>query len=190
MYHVNSSIDTRVGRAAGELADAARAEAFSAFADAKLAEAYRIALLIIGDPFEAADATHDAFVSAWRGWQALRDQDKFDAWFGRILVNTCRTHLRGLRRRSVVDIGEVLERPDGVRNPQLAIDDRTELEAAFRLLSPDHREVVVLRYYLDLKVDEIAARLGIPAGTVKSRIHHALRALEAGLGPSPREDRR
>lgn len=187
---MRSEMDSRMLGGATEEGLDDRAVAFAMLAERQLDEAYRVARLIVGDPTEAADATHDAFVAAWRGWPGLRDRSRLDAWFGRILVNTCRNHVRRLRRRSVVDIGEALATPDPVRSPQLAVDDRSELEPAFLRLTPDQREVLVLRYYLDLPVDQIAARLGIPSGTVKSRIHNALRALETGLGPRHGEDGR
>ena len=75
---------------AGEGASRDRATTFATLADGHLDEAYRLARLIVGDASEAEDATHDAFVAAWRGWGRLRDPGRFDAWFGRILVNTCR----------------------------------------------------------------------------------------------------
>jgi RNA polymerase sigma factor (sigma-70 family) len=71
----------------------------------------------------------------------------------------------------------------GVRSPRVSADEtdafavRDSLAAALRELSPEHREVVVLRFYLDLTIDEIATRTGARSGTVKSRLHHALRRL-------------
>ena len=168
-------------REASESAGSARARAFAILAERNLDDAYRIARLIVGDPAEAEDATHDAFVAAWRGWTGLRDPGRFDAWFGRILVNTCRNRLRRLRRRTIVDVSALLVEADRTRDPNLALLDREEIGPAFADLRPDHREVLALRYYLDLPVEQIASRLGIPAGTVKSRLHHALRVLGASL---------
>jgi len=173
-----------------EAADGARADratAFSILAERNLDDAYRIARLIVGDPADAEDATHDAFVAAWRGWTGLRDPGRFDAWFGRILVNTCRNRVRRLRRRTIVDVSALLEAPDRTRDPNLALLDREEIGPAFAHLSPDHREVLALRYYIDLPVEQIATRLGIPAGTVKSRLHNALRVLGAALGDERQE---
>ena len=82
----------------GEASDArsgpAAAEAFQALADEHLDAAYRLARIILRDQAEAQDATHDAFVQAWRKWSTLRDPDRFEAWFDRILVNACRDRLR------------------------------------------------------------------------------------------------
>ena len=76
-----------------------RQEAFAALADRHLEAAYRLAGVILGDPFEAEDATHDAVVTSWRGYAKLRDPDRFEAWVQRILVNTCRDRLRRRGRR-------------------------------------------------------------------------------------------
>src|SRR3954469_19623890 len=79
--------------------DVARAEAFGRLVDrAALDRAYRYATLVLGSRSDAEDATHDAALAAWRRFGDLRDPDRFDAWFGRILVNSCRDQLRGRRR--------------------------------------------------------------------------------------------
>ena len=153
---------------------------FAALADRQLDAAYRLAGVILGDPFEAQDATHDAVVTAWKRYRSLRDPDRFEAWFSRILVNTCRDRLRRRRRRPSVQ----LESAPELRSAGDAIgqaEDRLILDHAFESLSPDHRLVVALRFYGDLSVDQIAEQLGVPAGTVKSRLHLATRRLHAAL---------
>ena len=75
-------------------AQAARADAFRTLADRHLDASYRLAHAILGEQAEAEDATHDAFVTAWRNWSALRDHALFERWFDRILINTCRNRLR------------------------------------------------------------------------------------------------
>ena len=74
-----------------------RAAAFRRLADEHLDAAYRLARAILRDPTEAQDATHDAIVQAWRKWSTLRDPSRFQPWFDRILVNTCRDRLRSTR---------------------------------------------------------------------------------------------
>ena len=158
-----------------------RQEAFAALADRHLDAAYRLAGVILGDPFEAEDATHDAVVTAWRGYDKLRDPDRFEAWFQRILVNTCRDRLRRRGRRQAsaeIDLARVAA---GGRDPFAHVDDRLALDAAFQALSPDHRVVVALRFYADLTVEQIAERVDGPAGTVKSRLHAATQHLQAAL---------
>ena len=79
-----------------------RRAAFEALADAELDGAYRLAGVILGDPWQAEDATHDAVVQAWLRYGSLRDPDRFGAWFQRILVNGCRDRLRQRSRRPIV----------------------------------------------------------------------------------------
>jgi RNA polymerase sigma factor (sigma-70 family) len=155
-----------------------RAEAFLRLADHHLDAAYRLARAILRDPTEAQDATHDAFEQAWRKWATLRDRTRFEPWFDRILVNTCRDRLRSTRRR-LRDISVEVATTSGDEYAQA--HDRDMLAAAIAALPAEHRIVVALRYYRDLPVEEIASRLGIPAGTVHSRLHYALKRLHASL---------
>jgi RNA polymerase sigma-70 factor (ECF subfamily) len=162
-----------------------RATAFAALLDRGLDSHYRLAAVILGDPIEAEDAVHDAAVVAWRGFARLREPDRFEAWFSRILVNGCRDRLRVRRRRPVVVAIPVL---DGTVMPttvwpdaDAAVLTRDLLERAFATLDPEHAIAVSLRFYADLTVPQIAQRLGIAEGTVKSRLHHALRRLRAAV---------
>ena len=157
-----------------------RVAAFEALARQSLDSSYRLAALILRDATEAQDAVHDAFVQAWQKWSSLRDADRFDAWFGRILLNVCRDRLRRGRRWQVVDISAALDHRDADEQGR-RVDDRLAIERSFRHLSADHRIVIVLRFYLDLSVDEIAERVGVPSGTVKSRLHVALRQVGGDL---------
>lgn len=159
----------------GESAD----DAFATFTAARLDESYRLARRILRDDHEAQDATHDAFVAAWRNRRALRDPERVDAWFGRILVNACRERLRrGARRPTAVLPAEL---PELAGDPYRHSDDRDAIQRAFRTLNPDQRIAVVLRFYRDLSVDEIARLVRSPSGTVKSRLHHAMRQLREAI---------
>jgi RNA polymerase sigma-70 factor, ECF subfamily len=141
-----------------------RAQAFRRLTDDHLDAAYRLARAILRNPSEAQDAAHDAFEQAWRKWSTLRDPARFEPWFERILVNTCRDRLRSARRQ-VKDIStEVVIMPG---DPFAQARDREVLASALAALSPDQRVVVALRYYRDLPVHEIGSLLGIPAGTVQ-----------------------
>jgi RNA polymerase sigma-70 factor (ECF subfamily) len=171
-----------------ERAPTDRAATFDALVERHLDASYRLAALILRDPSEAEDATHDAFVRAWQSWSSLSDPAKFEAWFGRILTNVCRDRLRRRQRRPVVDISRAMWLR-GAADVSSGVADRETIERAFVRLSPDHRIAVVLRYYLDLSVDQIADRCGVPAGTVKSRLHHALRELGASMRDGAGEDR-
>ena len=135
---------------------------------------------------EAEDATHDAFVQAWRKWSTLRDPDRFEAWFDRILVNACRDRLRASSRRA--DPRHLGRAGARIADPYAATLERDTIEHALASLSPDHRVVVALRYDRDLAADEIARRLDIPVGTVHSRLHYALRKLHEVLDGLALED--
>ena len=168
---------------------AARTAAFAGLVDRRaLDSAYRYATLVLGSRTEAEDATHDAALMAWRRFGELRDLERFDAWFGRILVNACRDRLRARRRAPLCLDGEpsTFDAWAGRAAPDQAeaFVRRDAIASALRSLSAEHREVVVLRFYFDLTVDQIAARTGTGAGTVKSRIHYALRHLRSAVDPS------
>jgi RNA polymerase sigma-70 factor (ECF subfamily) len=157
----------------------ARAAAFERLADEHLDRAYRLARAILRNDVEAQDATHDAFVQAWRKWDTLRDPARFDQWFDRILVNGCRDRLRSRSRQATDISAEVgLAVGDGTGRA----DDHAVLGAAIATLSPDHQSVVALRYFQDLTNEDVASRLGIPVGTVQSRLHYALKQLHQALG--------
>lgn len=157
----------------------ARADAFRALADEHLDASYGLAWVILGQRVEAEDATHDAFVTAWRKWSTLRDPDLFQHWFDRILVNTCRNRLRHVARWRTRNLSSELE--SFASDPYAATHDRAWLWPALARLAPEQRVVVALRFYRDLSIDQIAARLDVPSGTVKSRLHRALRELRVGL---------
>ena len=161
-----------------------RAEAFRRLADEHLDAAYRLARAILRDPNDAQDATHDAFVQAWRKWSTLRDLDRFEPWFDRILVNTCRDRLRRRSRSAMTDIS--VEIALASHDPTTHLAERDAIGAAIAGLPPEHRIVIALRYGRDLGVDEIAARLGLPPGTVHSRLHYARARLQAALATNDR----
>jgi RNA polymerase sigma-70 factor (ECF subfamily) len=163
-----------------------RGAAFVRLADEHLDGAYRLARAILRDPSEAQDATHDAFVQAWRKWPTLRDTGRFDQWFDRILINTCRNHLQRAARRRTSDISDEVVMAAGDAFDRS--DDHDLLRTALSELSPDHQIVVALRFYRDLPIDEIAGRLGVPPGTVHSRLHYALKRLHASIETGDREE--
>ncbi len=153
-------------------------EAFRRLSARQVQSAYRLAFAILGDDLEAEDAAQDAFTSAWRQRATLRDPGRFEAWFGRILVNVCRDRLRQRARLRRLP-SPMVEEPHV--DPAQATLDRDMLGRALASLDPDFRIVVILRFWTDLPVDDIAERLGIPAGTVKSRLHSSMRQLRAAL---------
>ena len=162
----------------------ARAAAFRSLVESELDRAYRLATVILGDRYDAEDAVHDAAEAAWRRWSDLRDEQRFQAWFGKIVVNACRDRLRRRRRRRLVEIPRLVLDKEHPMAPDAAdaLALRDVLRRAFDALSPEERIVVVLRYEADLTMPRVAELAGIPEGTAKSRLHHALRKLRAVIG--------
>lgn len=157
-----------------------RSEALVGRIERRLVPAYRLARAILLDDQEAEDPVQDACLAAWRGRGSLGDADRFEAWFDRILVNGCRDRLRARKRVRMRAIA--LEREVRAPTGRWAADEA--LVDALAALDADHRIVVLLRFQQDLTVDEIARRLGLPLGTVKSRLHYALRSIRISLEAS------
>jgi RNA polymerase sigma-70 factor (ECF subfamily) len=148
-------------------------------ARAEAADAYRLAGYLLGDATEAQDAVQDALIKAWRSWPNLRDREAFGPWFERIVVNVCRDRMRRHRTLRMVDLdaaGEV-ESAD----PFGSMFAGDEVAGAVARLGSDHRIVIALRFWRDLTLEQIAETLGVPLGTVKSRLHYALAALRTEL---------
>ena len=161
------------------------AEAFDALARLVGDRCMAIACRILRDADEAEDAVQAALIAAWRDIRSLRDPDRFEPWLHRILTNECYAEARR-RRRWSANI-RLLPQPDRTdSNEILTVNDRDQLERAFRRLTLEQRAVLVFHHYLGLTSDEVAERLGIPVGTAKSRIHHATAALRASLDADAR----
>jgi RNA polymerase sigma-70 factor (ECF subfamily) len=155
-------------------------EAFDALARSVGDRCMAIAYRILRDADLADDAVQAALITAWRELRTLRDPDRFEPWLHRILTNECYAEARRRTRWSagirVLPVDRERE-TDGI----LTVNDRDQLERAFRRLTLEQRAVLVFRHYLDLTMGEVADRLGIPVGTAKSRLHHATTALRASL---------
>jgi RNA polymerase sigma-70 factor (ECF subfamily) len=117
--------------------------------------------------------------------RTLKDPDRFDAWSYRILVRHCRAESRRHRRMGVaiVDLsGEMAATADEIGD----VAQRDALARAFDALTLDHRTVLVLHHLLGLALGEIAEILGVPYGTVGSRLHHAVRSMRAAIDADER----
>jgi RNA polymerase sigma-70 factor, ECF subfamily len=145
-----------------------------------LDRAYRLAGLILGDALEAEDAVQDALLRAWRSVGTVRDLEGFQAWFDRILVNGCRDRLRRRRTIRFIPLDPSID-PAVPADPFRAIAERDALLGGLTTLDPDERVVIVLHYWADLSLEQIAARISTPLGTVKSRLHRARRRLRTEL---------
>jgi len=157
----------------GAAADYARA------ARTQVDGAYRLAGYLLGDATEAEDAVQDALVKAWRSWPALRDPAAFGPWFDRIVVNVCRDRMRRHRTLLMVQLDAAGEVESSDVFGSMVEGD--EVVAAVARLSPEHRIVIGLRYWRDLTLEQMADTLDLPLGTVKSRLHYALRSLRSEL---------
>jgi RNA polymerase sigma-70 factor (ECF subfamily) len=146
---------------------------------------YAVAQRILRDPDAAGDATQQTLVKIWRRLPKLRDPERFDGWSYRLIVNACYDELR--RQRRPQGHLQLLESDGPMPDPTLTVADRDQLERGFARLTPEHRSVVILQYYLDYSLPEIAAVLDIPVGTVRSRLHYAKRLLRSALEADARQ---
>lgn len=180
-------------RALVEQARRGEIDAFETIVRSRIDAVYRLTLAILGDEADARDATQETFVAAWRRIGSVQDPDRFDAWLQRIAVNAARMALRGRRRRLVREIpgDDVVrlaaapgERSAGLGGIETAGDpasDGDRLGRAMGRLSLDQRTILTLHHLEGHGLDKIAATLGIPVGTAKSRLFTARRALAAAL---------
>ena len=154
--------------------------AFEHLAASSIDRLYAIARRVLRDSTAAEDAVQECLVRAWRDLRALRDPGRWDAWLYRLLLNACRDEQRRARRRPVTIVVGPLE-PVAAPDLALGIAGRDELERGFQRLTAEHRMVLALHYYGGFRLTEIADLLGIPEGTINSRIHYGGRALRSAL---------
>lgn len=151
------------------------AEAFRQLVEAYQTPAYRLAARMCG-PSSAEDVTQEAFLAAWRALPEFRGDCRFSTWLYRLVSNAAIDCLR--REKKHRDTGDVddLELPDGGPSPQEQAersDTRDAVRRALDRLSPEHRQVLLLRFMQELDYGEIARALNVSEGTVKSRINRA-----------------
>ena len=158
-------------------ADAARdaEHEFEALIGPLVEPALRLAYSMLGDRAEAEDATQDAITKAWRNLSRLRDRGQARPWFLAIVANQCRNTLR---TRWFTTIKLPAFRHAGAAAPE---SDRLDIERALARLAARDRQIVFMRFYLDLPLDEIGVALGISAAAAKGRVYRACRRLRPGL---------
>jgi len=159
-------------------------DAFAALIGPATNRLYAMACLILRDSDRAEDAAQEAIVRAWRELPRLRDPEKFDAWLRRLTVNACFDEARRVHRRAEVSLVRLGDR--STADPTGAFVEHDRVDRAFRRLPFDQRTVLVLQHHFDLSHTEIADSLGIPVGTVKSRIRYGSAALRASLDADDR----
>jgi RNA polymerase sigma-70 factor, ECF subfamily len=176
-------VDTGMRMLDRDLVEAAQRGDQSAFVDLVRLRGDRlfaIAQRILRDVDRAEDALQDALVIAWRDLPSLRDPDRFDAWVHRLLTNVCISQAARERRR-VTQLRLMPQDQAAPPDDLLSVADRDQLDRGFRRLTPNERAIIVLHHFVGYPLSEIAEMLGIPPGTVRSRLHHAHRAMRAAL---------
>lgn len=151
-------------------------DAFAVLARAFVARLDAAARLILRDTELARDGVQEGFISAWRNLPTLRDPDRFEAWLHRLVVRSCIDIVRRRGRRPIEVELTPLDDP-ATADVTTRIADRELLDQALRRLDPEWRAVVVLHFYLGMPLPAVAATLGIPIGTAKSRLHRSLAAM-------------
>jgi len=156
-------------------------EAFSELARQAVDRMYSVARLILRDNVRAEDATQEALVAAWRTIRSLRDPERFEAWLRRILLNECYREARREKVRFRHETHVEAIEPVNPFDPLSALADRDQIERGFAHLKPDQRALLVLHFYVGLPAAETADALGIPIGTVKSRLHRTVELMRSSL---------
>jgi RNA polymerase sigma factor (sigma-70 family) len=164
-------------------------DAFTALIAGRFEPMQRTAMAILGHEADARDAVGDALAAIWRELPRLRDPLAFEAWSTRILVHACRRRLRGRGRLRVREVAIEAVDASGTGSggagssagPAEGVADRMALERAFDRLDADARTILVLHHLDGRGLTEVAAILGIPVGTAKSRLFAARRVLERAL---------
>ena len=166
-----------IGQGEDTLGRAARGDssAFAVLIEPLLDPAYRLAAVMLNDRGAAEDAVQESSVKAWRKLRQLRgDSSSLRPWFLSIVANECRM-ARRTRWWSVIRLPD-LERQGGEET-----ESRSDLHAALLRLGPSDRLPLVLHFYLDLPLDEVARALHVSPSAAKSRIYRAARKLRADL---------
>jgi RNA polymerase sigma-70 factor (ECF subfamily) len=159
--------------------------AFASLANEAYDRLHRVAQNIVGDVHLADDAMQSALLGMWRALPGLRDPDRFEAWSYRAVVRACYAEARGRARwvpNLLSQVPDTLAPTDDLR----LVADRDQLERGFRRLSVEQRAVVTLRYHADLTLEQVAEVLGVPQGTVHSRLARAIAVLRAALDADAR----
>ena len=165
------------------LVDRARRGDRQAFAELIRASGARLdaaARLILRDPDLAQDAVQETLIRAWRSLPGLRDPASFDHWLHSLVVHACIDLIRKRRRRVIeVELSPLHDAPS--LDATVHVADRDQLDRVLARLEPEARAVVVMHFYLDVPLPRVAETLGIPLGTVKSRLHRSLGAMRSAM---------
>jgi len=173
-------------RALVERAQRGDHDAFAELARMHVARLDAAARLIVRDHDLARDAVQEGFIRAWRNLPTLREPDAFGGWLRTLVTRACLDLVRH-RGRRLIEVELTPADEPVMPDPNRSVADRELLDSILRRLPPDARAVVVLHYYFDLSLPEVAATLGVPVGTAKSRLNRALSQLRGQLGDVDRD---
>jgi RNA polymerase sigma factor (sigma-70 family) len=171
-----------------ELARAGDAGAFESLVLTHQKQVYNLALRMVGNEEDALDMSQEAFLRAYTSLEHFRGDSKFSVWLYRLTSNLCIDFIRSRKRRSAVSLGytdengedQELEIPDLRFSPETELEKkelRRQVAAGLETLSPEYRQILILREINGLSYEEIGQALSLEAGTVKSRIFRARKRL-------------
>ena len=180
-----------IGRMRSDLINRAKGgdgTAFSALVAPRLDGLIRLASAIVGNESDARDAVQETLSIAWRELRSLRRDDRFDPWVSRILINECR---RVIRMQKRLQRRESAIPEDAAFATSPLVEDRVAgrdlIVRALDRIDPDKRALLALRYLNQASIEEIGVILGIPPGTVKSRLHAARQHLKKAVAEEERD---
>lgn len=151
-------------------------EAFLSLIEPLESKLYQTALGIVGNRQDAEDIWQSTVLKAWRGIGGLR-QPVFKTWITRILLNEAKQHLRK-RGKTPIPLEQLPE--DGIRDKD--VTTKLLVHNCLQKLSPEHRQAVILRFWLDLTLEQIAEAMHVPLSTAKTRLYQGLANLKNHLG--------
>ena len=156
--------------------------AFARLIDEEAPRTYRAVLAVVRSPEDAQEVMQDATLRAWRQLRGLREPERWPAWFRRIAVRQAidRAAHQGRIRVREVSLDSIGDQ--GTHDPSSAWANQATVMTALAGLDKGDRALLGLRFGADLAVPDVAAALGIPLGTAKSRLHRALGRLAAAMG--------
>ncbi len=157
-------------------------ESFASAYDQIAPELYRVALYTLGNRHDAEDIVSETFIEAYKGIKNLRDDANFKKWIFTILSVRCKRRIGGyIKERKNIDIDEISEMPDTLETQSADCTDRVAVFTALDQISRQERLIVVLSVLQGYTTREISEALGMPHGTVSSKLYRALKKLRSLL---------
>jgi RNA polymerase sigma-70 factor (ECF subfamily) len=146
-------------------------KAFHVLVDRHAQRLFRLTVSLVGNAADAEDVLQEAFIGAFRGLRSFEGRSSVRTWLTRILITQAARWHRDRRRLRAQPMDESI--PASAGGPNAGPDAGMDINAAMQRLSPEHRQVLALREFEQMTYDEIAEVLGVPRGTVESRLHRA-----------------